>query len=137
MGAGLFGGLINNAIAPSIDRMTGTSAGTFAGGLVNNMINPGAGQQSMEQGARGLAGQLFGTGQDSLGQGMFGQAIQPGYQMPTPQQPQQGPSQYYQQMRESMQGMDKALKELEGLQTPGGQYQGGGFNDFARIGGKL
>jgi hypothetical protein len=36
--------------------------------------------------------------------------------------PQQDNQQYYQQMRESMQGMDKALKELEGIQTPGGKY---------------
>jgi hypothetical protein len=35
---------------------------------------------------------------------------------------QQGNQQYYQQMRESMLNMDKALKELEGIQTPGGQY---------------
>jgi len=51
----------------------------------------------------------------------------PGYQQPPqsqqPQQPQQGPAQYYQQMRESMTGMDKALKELEGMQMPGGQYK--------------
>lgn len=46
----------------------------------------------------------------------------PGYQQP-PQQQQQAPTQYYQQMRESMSGMDKALKELEGMQMPGGQYQ--------------
>ncbi len=36
--------------------------------------------------------------------------------------PQQDNQQYYQQMRENMQGMDKALKELEGIQTPGGKY---------------
>ncbi len=48
----------------------------------------------------------------------------PGYQQPTPQQ--QAPTQYYQQMRESMEGMDNALKELEGMQMPGQQYQGGG-----------
>ncbi len=49
----------------------------------------------------------------------------PGYQQP-PQQQQQAPTQYYQQMRESMSGMDKALKELENMQMPGQQYQGGG-----------
>ena len=50
----------------------------------------------------------------------------PGYQQPPQgQQQQQGPTQYYQQMRESMSGMDKALKELEGMQMPGQQYQGG------------
>ena len=48
----------------------------------------------------------------------------PGYQQPPQgQQQQQAPTQYYQQMRESMSGMDKALKELEGMQMPGGQYQ--------------
>lgn len=49
----------------------------------------------------------------------------PGYQQPPGggQQPQQGYQQYYQQMRESMSGMDKALKELEGMQMPGRQYQ--------------
>lgn len=50
----------------------------------------------------------------------------PGYQQPPGgggQQPQQGYQQYYQQMRESMSGMDKALKELEGMQMPGGQYK--------------
>jgi hypothetical protein len=50
----------------------------------------------------------------------------PGYQQPPgqqPQQPQQGYQQYYQQMRESMSGMDRALKELEGMQMPGGQYK--------------
>lgn len=56
----------------------------------------------------------------------------PGYQQPPGgggQQPQQGPGQYYQQMRESMSGMDKALKELEGMQMPGGQYQARGRGD--------
>lgn len=59
----------------------------------------------------------------------------PGYQQPPGgggQQP-QGPTQYYQQMRESMTGMDKALKELEGMQMPGGQYQPG---DYTPGGGK-
>jgi len=60
----------------------------------------------------------------------FGEPSPPGYQQPPGGQPpqfdQQGPTQYYQQMRESMSGMDKALKELEGMQMPGGQYQGGG-----------
>jgi hypothetical protein len=65
----------------------------------------------------------------------------PGYQQPPGgggQQPQQGPGQYYQQMRESMQGMDKALKELEGMQMPGGQYQqpGNGYSPGSGGGGK-
>lgn len=56
----------------------------------------------------------------------------PGYtspqQMPDmPQQsPQSDPGEYYQQMRQGIQSLDQVLKQLEGMQTPGGQYQGGG-----------
>jgi len=46
-----------------------------------------------------------------------------------PQGQQQGHQQYYQQMRESMQTMDQVLKQLEGMQMPGGQYQARGRGD--------
>jgi len=52
----------------------------------------------------------------------------PGYQQPPgggqpPQGNQQGYQQYYQQMRQGIDGISQALKELEGMSTPGGQYQ--------------
>jgi len=52
----------------------------------------------------------------------------PGYQQPPgggqpPQGNQQGYQQYYQQMRQGIDGISQALKELEGMSTPGGQYK--------------
>jgi len=54
----------------------------------------------------------------------------PGYQMPTPglpdPKPPEGNQQYFLQMRQSIESLGEALKQIEGMQTPGGRYQGGG-----------
>lgn len=54
----------------------------------------------------------------------------PGYQMPTPglpdPKPPEGNQQYFLQMRQSIESLGEALKQIEGMQTPGGQYSGGG-----------
>lgn len=54
----------------------------------------------------------------------------PGYQQPPvgqqPQQPQQpaqqGYEQYFKQMRQNLDGLSDAFKQIEGMQMPGGQY---------------
>ena len=60
---------------------------------------------------------------------------QPGYQQPQqPQQPNQGQQQqqqYFQEMHKNMDGMNQALKQIEGMKMPGQQYNGG----FAHPGG--
>ena len=52
----------------------------------------------------------------------------PGYQQPPggggqPPQGQQNQQQYFQQMRQNLDGLSEAFKQIEGMQTPGGQYQ--------------
>tara|TARA_R110002126_G_scaffold87537_1_gene210602 strand:+ start:3370 stop:3720 length:351 start_codon:yes stop_codon:yes gene_type:complete len=53
----------------------------------------------------------------------------PGYQMPTPglpdPKPPEGNQQYFLQMRQSIESLGEALKQIEGMQTPGGKYQSG------------
>lgn len=39
--------------------------------------------------------------------------------------PRQDNQQYYQQMRKSIDGMNEAFSQIEKMQMPGGQYQGG------------
>lgn len=56
----------------------------------------------------------------------------PQYQQPLPQQ--QDNQQYYKQMRQNIDGMNEALKQIEGISTPGGQYQGGGGNAGGKTG---
>ena len=54
----------------------------------------------------------------------------PGYQMPSPGMPdpkppsndKQGNEQYFLQMRQSIESLNEAMKQLQGMQTPGGQY---------------
>ena len=100
-------------------------------GLVNNLadnvLNPAVSRITGDRRAGEIGADVF---KDKV-PGLLGLQPQPGYQLPIPQQQQQGPAEYYQQMRESMEGMDKALKELEGMQMPGQQYQGGGGGNFA------
>jgi hypothetical protein len=63
----------------------------------------------------------------------------PGYQLPMPdvdlgipnQQPpssdKPGNEQYFLQMRQSIDSLNEAMKQIQGMQTPGGQYSGGGM----------
>jgi len=48
--------------------------------------------------------------------------------------PRQDNQQYYKQMRQNIDGMNEALKQIEGISTPGGQYQGGGGNAGGKTG---
>ncbi len=63
----------------------------------------------------------------------FGMPQQPGYQQPPmgqmpqqplPQQPLPQQQQYFQQMRQNLDGLSQAFKQIEEMQMPGGQYQG-------------
>jgi hypothetical protein len=131
MGAGFFGGLLNDIIAPGINRMTGGSnLGTIGANVLKDNM-PGMFDQPQktfltpQEQVQQSPGQLTPPSSAPLGQ-----LQQPPQFNPNPNptsnmgggMPQQDNQQYYQQMRESMQGMDKALKELEGIQTPGGKY---------------
>ena len=55
----------------------------------------------------------------------IGMPVQPQPAQPQPQQPNSGYGQYYQQMRQGIDGLSQVLKELESMSMPGGQYQGG------------
>jgi hypothetical protein len=101
----------------------------LAGQLADNVLGPGLNRITGDNRAGEIGANIF---KDKM-PGMFwgGQQSPPGYQMPTPSQPQpqqpqqQDNKQYYQQMRQSIEGLNEALKQIEGIQTPGGQYQSG------------
>jgi hypothetical protein len=74
-------------------------------------------------------------GNQPYGMGQPPQGPQMGFGMPS--QPQQNNQQYYQQMRQSIDGMNEAFKQIEQMQMPGQQYSmmGGMFgNNSNRIG---
>jgi hypothetical protein len=48
--------------------------------------------------------------------------------------PRQDNQQYYQQMRQNIDGMNEALKQIEGVNTPGGMYRGGGNGAGSKTG---
>ena len=106
LSSGLAGQLADNVLGPGLNRITGDNRAGEIGANIFKDKMPG----------------MFGPNDD-----MF-PVERPGYQMPTPgqQQPQQQDNkQYYQQMRQSIEGLNEALKQIEGIQTPGGQYQSG------------
>lgn len=63
----------------------------------------------------------------------------PGYQLPQPQpgqQPQQDNQQYFQQMRQHLDSLSEAFKQIEKMQMPGVQGQGGIGGGLMGSGGK-
>ena len=102
------------------DEMFGSG---LAGQLANNVIMP-------------AVDRITGGGSlQDIGSRMFDQQSPPGYQQPpgeqAPPQGQQDSQQYYQQMRQNIDGMNEAFKQIEQMQMPGGQYQGGGRGNYA------
>ena len=77
----------------------------------------------------------FGIDTHDIKYPQFGEPSPPGYQQPpgeqAPPQGQQDSQQYYQQMRQNIDGMNEAFKQIEQMQMPGGQYQGGGRGNYA------
>ena len=49
----------------------------------------------------------------------------PNQQPPSSDKP--GNEQYFLQMRQSIDSLNEAMKQIQGMQTPGGQYSGGGM----------
>ena len=176
MGAGFFGGLLNNTIAPSINRLTaGSNLGTIGANTIGSAIGmPGqqTPQQKVDQSRQGggilkmrqpqptpefniepgmgapgpgnILDHLFGQGNQP---GTIGIDLSPGHYLPIapgfnmPQNPNQGGQQnqqYFQQMHQNMDGMNEALKQIEGMQMPGGRYDGGkSIGGKGDIGGKF
>jgi hypothetical protein len=70
----------------------------------------------------------------------------PGFQLPTPdvdpdipnQQPpssdKPGNEQYFLQMRQSIESLNEAMKQIQGMQTPGGQYKPGMATGMTELG---
>jgi hypothetical protein len=99
----------------------------FANQGVNNMFGGGLAGQ--------LASDVVTTANDQIFNRLpeFGMPQQPGYQQPPmgqmpqqplPQQPLPQQQQYFQQMRQNLDGLSQAFKQIEEMQMPGGQYQG-------------
>lgn len=109
------------------------SLGKLGGGLVNNLadnvLSPAINHIIGDNRAGEIGANIF---KDTV-PGMIMPGYQqnpPGYQQPpgeqAPPQGQQDSQQYYQQMRQNIDGMNEAFKQIEQMQMPGGQYQGGG-----------
>lgn len=114
MGSAFFGGMLNDVIAPGINRMTGGSnLGTMGANVIGSHIMMGVQPPDFGQ-----------NGQPNPG---MDPDYAPGYQQPPQgQMPQQQDSQqYFQQMRQNLDGLSEAFKQIEQMNMPGGQYQGG------------
>jgi hypothetical protein len=104
---------------------SGLSSG-LAGQLANNVLSPALNRMTGDNRAGEIGANIF---RDNM-PGMIGSPQQPGYQMPTPGQPElpdvepntQGNEQYFLQMRQSIDSLNEAMKQIQGMQTPGGQY---------------
>ena len=104
MGAGFFGNILNDVIAPGINQMTGGSnLGTIGSNVVRDYM-PGNSDPRLNAPIPNMP-----SGPQ-----------QPNYQ----QQPQQH-QQYFQQMHKGMDSMNEALQQIEQMSMPGQQYGGG------------
>jgi hypothetical protein len=90
--------------------------GGLSGDLAKNVIMPGVNRMT------------GGASVSEIGSRLFDADYAPGYQQPPqgqmPQQPSQDSQQYFQQMRQNLDGLSEAFKQIEEMQMPGGQYQG-------------
>ena len=101
---------------PDFEPEFSTSIGLPGGPGGQTQFQPMPGYQQPPQGQQPGPGGLFTPIFNQIGgrisDAMFG--------------PRQDNQQYYQQMRQNIDGMNEALKQIEGVNTPGGMYRGGG-----------
>jgi len=114
MGVGLFG--------------SGAQMGDMRYSMMDGMFDAGSDELNMFDQPQQNGNQPYSAGPQPQGPQM-------GFGMPSQPQPQN--QQYYQQMRQSIDGMNEAFKQIEQMQMPGQQYSmmGGMFgNNSNRIG---
>ena len=92
----------------------------LAGQLADNVLGPGLNRITGDNRAGEIGANIF---KDKMPEML----ARPGYQQPMPDMEintpsPQGNEQYFLQMRESIESLNEAMKQIQGMQTPGGQY---------------